>query len=77
MSVNGYRRQAEEGKRWCYDCQSYYQMGGFGGYMACQCRIHGSLDVDQRERHPDHTADSCPDYKQKDGPLWFEKYTDL
>ena len=34
--------------------------------------IHGSLDCDQKERHPDTTADTCKDYKFN-GKHWFEK----
>ena len=67
-----FKEQAANGKRWCYDCGNYYTCH-FLGYTECHCRIHGSLDCDQTKRHPDTTADTCPDYKQKDGPRWFEK----
>lgn len=60
--MEDFRKRAPKGKRWCYDCAHYYEEGCFGGYYACMCRIHGSLDCDQRERHPDRTADTCKDY---------------
>lgn len=72
MDVNSYKEQAATGKRWCADCQEYYEMGSFCGYGKCMCKIYGSLDADQKERHPDQTADTCSNYKQKDGPRWFE-----
>lgn len=37
-------------KKWCYDCKNYYTTT-FCGYNASHCRIHGSLDMDQKERH--------------------------
>lgn len=66
------KKQAADGKRWCCDCTNY-QTAHFCGYTECSCRIHGSLDCDQTLRHPDTTANTCPNYKQKDGPRWFEK----
>lgn len=69
----------------CYDCMNY-RTSYFCGYESCECEIYGSLDMDQKERHPDVTANSCPDYtpkpKQGDkfewlGSLWvFDKYTE-
>ena len=32
------------------------------GYDISKCQIYGSLDVDQKERHPDKTFDTCKDY---------------
>ena len=69
-----YRQQAANGKRWCYDCKHYYSEPYFCGYSACGCRIHGSLDVDQKERHPDKTADTCADYIPNGKAPWYEKY---
>lgn len=60
--MEDFRKRAPKGKRWCYDCGHYYKEGCFGGYSACMCRIYGSLDCDQKERHPDRTADTCKDY---------------
>jgi hypothetical protein len=51
-------------ERKCYNCESFYR-SWFCGYGACECKIHGSLDVDQKERHPDTAAESCPDFKSK------------
>lgn len=68
-----YQEQAAAGKKWCYDCE-HYRSSSFCGYGACSCVIHGSLDQDQHERHPDRTADVCPDYKSNEGKPWYEKY---
>lgn len=72
FKVPTYKEQAESGKKWCYDCEHFYQ-DCFCSYEACYCRIYGSLDVDQKEKHPDKTANTCSDYKQKSGKRWFEK----
>lgn len=66
--------QASNGKRWCYDCINFYRIY-FCGYGACTCKIHGSLDMDQKERHPDKTADTCENYEQKSGKRWYEKWS--
>ena len=49
----------------CYNCEHYYE-DWFCGYAASNCHIYGSLDCDQKERHPDRTANVCKDYKEKD-----------
>ena len=67
-----WQEQADTGKLWCYDCKHFYSRY-FCGYEDCNCRIYGSLDVDQHERHPDKTADTCPDYESNGKPRWFEK----
>lgn len=72
MSQN-YRQQAENGKLWCYDCK-HFHTSRMCGYDACDCRIYGSLDIDQKERHPDKTADTCKDYTPNGQPRWYEKY---
>ena len=59
--MEDFRKRAPKGKRWCYDCIHYYT-DGFCGYNASNCYIYGSLDCDQKERHPDRTADTCKDY---------------
>ena len=46
----------------CYQCCNFYRMGCFGGYNMCMCRIYGSLDIDQNERHPDTAALTCKMY---------------
>ena len=71
--MDEYAKQAQNGKLWCYDCIEFVQEGSFCGYCACRCKKYGSLDQDQKERHPDRTADTCPDYKQKAGARWFEQ----
>lgn len=66
------RKEALAGKKWCYDC-IHHRSGTMCGYESHECKIYGSLDMDQRERHPDVTADSCPDYKQRDGDRWYDR----
>lgn len=70
--IDGYRKQAAHGKKWCYDCAHYYE-DGFCGYTASNCHIHGSLDCDQMERHPDVTADTCEDYRPNGKAPWYER----
>lgn len=71
--MKDYRKQAANGKRWCYDCKHYYK-DTFCGYSASNCYIYGSLDCDQRERHPDKTADTCKDYESNGKAPWYERY---
>lgn len=59
--MEDFRKRAPNGKRWCYNCKHYYT-DTFCGYNASNCYIYGSLDCDQKERHPDRTADTCKDY---------------
>lgn len=64
--------------RRCYWCKHYYT-DGFCGYNSSNCWIYGSLDVDQKERHPDKTAQTCPDFtlseKRREKELsWAMKY---
>lgn len=65
-----YKAMTAAGKKWCYDCKNYYE-DCFCSYRASSCYIYGSLDVDQCERHPDITANSCPDYKRKNSKSWY------
>lgn len=51
-------------QRGCYDCDHFFT-SYFCGYEACRCKIFGSLDVDQNERHPDTTAENCPEFEPK------------
>lgn len=69
------RQAAERGKKWCYDC-IHYRTSYFCGYESSCCEKFGSLDMDQHERHPDTTADTCPNYFQKSGARWFDKQND-
>lgn len=50
--------------RRCYNCVNFYQ-DYFCGYAACNCKVYGSLDVDQNERHSDTSAETCKDYKDR------------
>ena len=47
----------------CYNCKYYFNETTCG-YTSSNCRIHGSLDCDQTERHPDTAAASCPEYEE-------------
>ena len=55
-------QEAEEMERKCYNCTNFYY-DCFCGYNACNCKVHGSLDVDQHERHPDTAAANCDDFR--------------
>lgn len=46
----------------CYQCCNFYRDGCFGGYSMCMCKVYGSLDADQRERHPSTAALTCKMY---------------
>ena len=48
----------------CYECENFFK-SSFCGYDACRCKMHGSLDMDQHERHPDITGATCPDFAPK------------
>lgn len=48
----------------CRDCD-HFRTCLFCGYESSNCEIHGSLDVDQHERHPDATATTCSDFTPK------------
>lgn len=50
--------------RRCYDCDNF-SLSHFCGYDSYNCKIFGSLDVDQHERHPDITAKSCSEFTPK------------
>ena len=50
--------------RRCYDCHNFFQ-SYFCGYNSCNCKIYGSLDVDQHERHPDSAAETCEEFTPK------------
>lgn len=67
-----YRQRALAGKKWCYDCIHHHSCVTCG-YESHSCDVYGSLDMDQHERHPDVTADSCPDYQQRDGDRWYDR----
>jgi len=50
----------------CYSCTNFFY-DCFCGYKACRCKIYGNIDLGQCERHPDYTAQTCPDYKKTEG----------
>lgn len=45
----------------CSKCPYYYTTY-FCSYESPRCKIYGSLDMDQKERHPDTAAASCKMY---------------
>ena len=47
----------------CYDCK-HCQGSHFCGWTSYYCKIYGSLDIDQKERHPEETAKTCPNYEK-------------
>lgn len=53
-----------DNNRRCYDCENYFE-SYFCGYNESRCKIYGSLDVGQKERHPDTSAKVCEKYKAK------------
>lgn len=53
-----------EQERTCYNCEHYFE-SYFCGYNSHNCKIYGSLDVDQHERHPDTEAARCKDFEPK------------
>lgn len=64
----------------CYSCCNFYKEGCFGSYSVCMCKIYGSLDADQRKRHPSTAAINCKMYNippktktRKNLPKWEEK----
>lgn len=50
--------------RKCYDCKHYRECL-FCGYVSSHCEVFGSLDMDQKERHPDITGATCPKWSAK------------
>ena len=68
--IRKYQYQRANGKKWCYDCENFYEAYACG-YSECCCKKFGSIDIGQRERHPDITADTCPEYIPANRPPWF------
>lgn len=58
------RQEEKSVERTCYNCCNFYQ-SWFCGYGQCCCKVHGSLDVDQNERHPDTAAATCTEFAPK------------
>ena len=62
-----------ENQKYCYDCE-HCSSSHFCGWTSYMCKIYGSLDIDQQERHPDKTANTCPNYnKVRDCSKEFEQ----
>lgn len=51
-------------ERKCRNCENFFQ-SYFCGYNSSNCKVYGSLDVDQCERHPDTEAARCKDFTPK------------
>ena len=59
-------------KKYCYFCKNY--MSSYCcGYEDKSCRVYGSLDIDQKERHPDITANTCKDYEESEEKIKQKK----
>ena len=48
----------------CFNCENYYTEGGFGGYQASCCKIHGCIEAFNNPHH-DTDGSKCEDYKRK------------
>ena len=48
----------------CFNCENYYTEGGFGGYQASCCKIHGCIEAFDNPHH-DTDGSKCEDYKRK------------
>lgn len=51
-------------ERKCRNCDHFFE-SYFCGYNSSNCKVHGSLDMDQHERHPDTEAARCKDFTPK------------
>lgn len=51
-------------ERKCRNCD-HFRESYFCGYVSSHCEVHGSLDMDQKERHPDTEAARCDDFAPK------------
>lgn len=56
---------AAENSRKCYNCKHFFT-SYFCGYNSSNCKIYGSLDMDQKVRHPDTAAESCDQYEKRE-----------
>lgn len=54
-------------ERKCRNCDHFFG-STFCGYTSSNCKIYGSLDMDQHERHPDTEAARCKDFTPKVEP---------
>ena len=50
--------------RKCRNCD-HFRESYFCGYVSSHCEVHGSLDMDQHERHPDTAATHCKEFTPK------------
>lgn len=51
-------------ERKCRNCDNFRE-SYFCGYISSYCEVHGSLDMDQQERHPDTEAAYCKNFTPK------------
>lgn len=54
-----------ENSRKCYNCKNFFT-SYFCGYNSSNCKVYGSLDMDQKVRHPDTAAESCDRYEKRE-----------
>lgn len=62
--VNATAERTTNNSPTCYFC-THYRTSYFCGYIQDICEIYGSIDCDQRERHPDTEATQCKNFKEK------------
>lgn len=55
----------QENSRTCYNCKNFFN-SYFCGYSSSNCKVYGSLDMDQKVRHPDTAAENCDRYEKKE-----------
>ena len=58
------QEEARQCERSCYNCKHFFT-SYFCGYEECRCKVYGSLDVSQNERHPDMAAETCEVFHPK------------
>lgn len=63
-----------ENSRTCYNCKNYFT-SYFCGYNSSNCKVYGSLDMDQKVRHPDTAAESCDRYEGKKSDIVRHTFT--
>lgn len=58
------QQETRQCERSCYNCKHFFT-SYFCGYEECRCKVYGSLDVGQNERHPDTAAETCEAFHPK------------
>lgn len=51
-------------ERKCRNCTNFYT-SYFCGYESSNCKVYGSLDMNQKERHPETAGATCKEFAQK------------